>query len=367
MRLKPSTWTMLGICLGMLLLNLLARCSTAFSDWYMLHIFPIFSGLWSRLSGLFPFSVGEVLIILGVLALLLVPLSFVVLLVVFKRHRRRIARIYGKTLGWFLTWLLSVETLHFFLLYHCTPFGERYFPHAQDTYSRAEVLAVYEAVIREANAAAETVARDEAGYFVMTDDLQTEAKRAMQKLSETYPQFQGYYPNAKPIMHSYIMTQQYILGIYYPFTMESNYNADVYPINLPNTICHEFSHLKGYMSEDEAGFLAFLACQGSESADFRYSGYINALEYLMDPGAEADVDGSVTALISPKVWQDLYCYVPEDYWEEHEEEELISTEIMQEAASTAIDTSLKLNGVEDGEKSYGRMVNLLLDYYLYNE
>lgn len=28
-----------------------------------------------------------------------------------------------------------------------------------------------------------------------------------------------------------------------------------------------------------------------------------------------------------------------------------------------METSLKLNGVEDGKRSYGRMVDLLLDWY----
>ncbi len=363
MRLKKSTWVMFGICVLMLLLNVLARCSRGFSNWYAETIFPLLSGLWSRFTGLFPFSVGEILIILGVAALLLVPVSFLVLMLFVKPHRRTIARIYGKTIGWVLTWLLSVETLHFFLLYQRTPFGETYAPVSDGTYSTEEVLFAYESLILEANAAAQEVARDENGQFLLTDDLQTEAKLAMQRLGETYPQFAGYYPDAKPIQCSFFMTQQYLLGVYFPFSMEANYNPDVCPINLPNTICHEFSHLKGNMLEDEAGFLAFLACMESDSADFRYSGCIQALEYMMEPGKEADADGSVTALISDEVWADLYCYVPENYWEDNAELEFIPTDTVQEVANTAIDTSLKINGVEDGEKSYDRIVNLLLDYY----
>jgi hypothetical protein len=32
-----------------------------------------------------------------------------------------------------------------------------------------------------------------------------------------------------------------------------------------------------------------------------------------------------------------------------------------------MEASLKLNGVEDGKKSYGRMVDLLLDWYYTDE
>ena len=28
--------------------------------------------------------------------------------------------------------------------------------------------------------------------------------------------------------------------------------------NIPHTICHELSHLKGYMREDEANFIGYL-------------------------------------------------------------------------------------------------------------
>ena len=44
--------------------------------------------------------------------------------------------------------------------------------------------------------------------------------------------------------------------------------------NIPHTICHELSHLKGFMREDEANFIGYLACIGSDSPDFRYSGYL---------------------------------------------------------------------------------------------
>ncbi|MBQ7012743.1 MAG: DUF3810 domain-containing protein [Oscillospiraceae bacterium] len=362
---RHLSWMIMGsICLCMVLLNVLARLSTPFSDWYADTIFPVLSGLWSGLTGAVPFSVGEVLLVIGVLALVLVPVSFLVLMLSMKPHRRLIRCIYGQVVGWVLTWILSVESLHFFLLYHTTPFGDRYYPDASDTYSNAEVLAVYEALILDVNEAAKNVARDENGQFILTDDLQTEAKAAMQKLGETYPRYSGNYPDAKPIYHSFFMTQQYLLGVYFPFSMEANYNPDVCPANLPNTLCHEFSHLKGNMYEDEAGFLAFLACTGSDSADFRYSGYLNALEYMMDAGSEADADGTVSAQIAPEVWADLFEYVPENYWEDNAEQEFIPTETVQEVASAAIDTSLKINGVEDGEKSYGRIVNLLLDYYL---
>ena len=43
--------------------------------------------------------------------------------------------------------------------------------------------------------------------------------------------------------------------------------------------------------------------------------------------------------------------------------EVFSFDIISKVSSKINDSSLKSNGVSDGEKSYGRMVDLLLSYY----
>lgn len=45
---------------------------------------------------------------------------------------------------------------------------------------------------------------------------------------------------------------QQLCGVYSPFTVEANYNGDMPDYNVPHTLCHELSHLKGFMREDEA-------------------------------------------------------------------------------------------------------------------
>lgn len=366
MTMKRSALTMGILCIFMLLLNIIARCSAAFSDWYAAHIFPVLSGFWARISGIFPFSAGEALICLAVIIGVPALLAFPFLMGFVKKQRRTILKIYGTVIGWILTWLFTVLTLHFFILYQCTPLGEQYYPDAPEAYTAAEIRPVIEAMIAETNALAETVARDENGHFTLTDDLQSNAKTAMQGLSEEFPQFSGFYPDAKAIHFSYVMSHQWITGIYYPFTMEANYNQDICPIVLPYTICHEYTHLKGNIFEDEANFLAFLACIESSSPDFRYSGYIQAMEYMLDIAWEIDPEGALAGQLSQTAWMDMYEFVPAGYWEEEENElpDLIPDEVVEEVSGTLLDANLKMNGVEDGRLSYGRMVDLILDYYI---
>lgn len=366
MKLSKQTITMLVICLLMILLNLAARLFPSFIDFYIVHIFPVLSAFWSRLTGLLPFSLGEWLIIVGiVLVIAAVPGYLLLLLFTKKDARPKAARIYGKFYGWIFTVVFSLVTLHFTMLYQGTQLSESL---GEVSYSSEEVLDVVRQLVDGANRESFHVARDNDGHFIMTDDLMTEAKHCMETLSHTTPQFKGYYPDAKPIYHSYFFSQEGLLGIYFPHTMEANYNPAVYPINLPVTICHEYTHLKGNIFEDEAGYYAFLACIGSDSADFRYSAYISALEWMnVDFGEDEAAWEAYYAImddLSVGARTDLYSFVPDDFWDIHEEQEVIPTDIVNDTANTVMDTSLKINGIPSGSQSYYGMTALLLHYYL---
>lgn len=366
MKLSKSTIAMLIICILMLLLNIGSRFCRPAVDFYITYIFPLFSGFWSRISGLVPFSVGEWMIVIGIaLVILAVPVYLLMLLLTKKEHHPKAARIYGTFYGWVLTGVFTAVTLHFTVLYQGTQLSGEI---GEVTYDNAEVLSVVRLLADGANREAKLVARDADGYFIMTDELIPGAKECMARLSADYPQFRGYYPDAKPIYHSYFFSQQNLLGIYYPHSMEANYNPVVYPVNLPVTICHEYTHLKGNIFEDEAGYYAFLACMKSDSADFRYSGYISALEWLnVDFGSDEaawDEYHAIMDALDPGVRMDMYAYVPDDFWNDHREEEFIPTEIVSDTADVVMDTSLKVNGVSEGTKSYHGMIALLLHYYM---
>ena len=76
----------------------------------------------------------------------------------------------------------------------------------------------------------------------------------MKGLADEYPQFKSWYPYPKPLIHPRLLSVQQLTGVYSPFTVEANYNSEIPAYNIPHTICHELSHLKGYMREDEANF-----------------------------------------------------------------------------------------------------------------
>jgi hypothetical protein len=208
--------------------------------------------------------------------------------------------------------------------------------------------------------------RDADGNVVYSGDIEQEAIAAMQNLGRSYDQLDGFYPQPKPLAASYFFSQQYICGYYFPFTMEANYNDVMYIMNYPASICHELAHLRGYIYEDEANMIGYLACVKSGNPFLEYSGYLSVLYYLDNDFYDA-VGCDINAYLSqPEIdWQvDLdNIFLKEEDWERIEEEAIIETEVVDAVSDSFTDSVLVVNGVEDGIKSYSRVVQLLLLYY----
>ena len=351
------------LILLMVLLNVLARFCRPFADFYVTEIFPYISTAVSFVTGLLPFSLGEMLTLCGIILVIVgIPL-FLLLLIFRKGKRKKTAAFAGTLLLWILCYITTTETMNCFIMYQCTPFAERYFPNAHE-HTDEEIMGLYDILAQKCNELSKKVPRDEHNRFMLTCDFQTEAKKAMKHAGETYPQLKGFYPNAKPIQFSYFMSQTYTTGIYLPYTIEANYNDDMVRTNLPFTVCHELSHLKGIIQEDEANFLAFIAAAGSDNIEFQYAGYLEAFEYVDNALWKNDLyDHALDNPVSEEVQNDCYRFLPENYWEENAEKEIIPTEAVSEASETFFDTNIKMNGREEGILTYSLVVQLLLDYY----
>lgn len=443
--LRKSRIAYAGIAVLTVLLNVAAWNSSAFSDWYIAHVFPIWVGTYGRVTGLLPFSVGEWLIVAGLVLVALVLLSGILwmgvgataaLRAVFRRQKRQsetsgawpeghqelkesAARLEGRQelkepgvrtqqrqepaasvsrAGWygrfsrrlyrFFAWTLLIVclimTLNCFILYHASTFSEHYFGEDDNEYGLEELIAVYNMVAEQCNRLASAMERDEDGMVLYKGslgkdgellDMADMAREMMRKLGEEYSQLDGFYPRPKALWSSDFMCQQHMQGYYFPFSMEANYNDVMHILNKPSTMCHELAHLRGYIYEDEANFIGYLACVQSEDAFFQYAGYLSVLTYLYNDLYKAWKEGQaayeeavaaiVPVAVEPQVWTDNIFVVQEE-WDRINGKALIDTEVVDKAADVFIDTNLKVNGVADGAVSYSRVVRLLLQYYRYH-
>lgn len=342
-------------------LSIIPRKSVAFAEWYATHVYVIWQAILSRISGIFPFSIYELLIIIGIIIVFYIIVRTIYLAI--KKRGRRILTMFGRFVVLLIT-IVLLYVLNCGVNYHRRPFS--YYSGLTINKESPEVL-IYLGLdlIERANALVpyiDTVDMGEDGQiFSLADtDARIEAVLAMNKLGETYSVLSGYYPKPKPVLFSKVMSYEFITGVYSAFSIEANYNNDVTDNTIPFTMCHELSHLRGFMREDEANFIAYLACIGSDNVNIQYSGYTEALGYVLNSIYKefgAEVYTKVYLMMDPQIMRD---YNHESiYWDAFETP-------VAEVADAVNNVYLQANAQTDGVKSYGRMVDLLIAYYLAN-
>ncbi|MCR5402456.1 MAG: DUF3810 domain-containing protein [Butyrivibrio sp.] len=368
--MKKNLFSIVLITISVIIL-VLSWVSTGFADAYTDHVFPVITQSYACFTSIFPFSVGELLLLLGVIIIfsLVVYMAAELFLFLLKKRRGRVIKTAAFMIGRILPNLLSVVmlimVLNCFVLYHCSPIKAG--QNAGSDHSLSELTELRDYLVNKCNVMAADMERDKDGSIIYTGDMQQQARLGMEKLKDKYKRLDGFYALPKPLTFSWFMSQQYMQGYYFPFSMEANYNDYMYIANKPFTMCHELAHTHGYIYEDEANFLGFLGCILSGDEFFEYSGYLGILIYVNNDfySAVGRDEYNEHVSMSDDVKYDLQ-FLTDSAWEKVERESFLDTETVKKAADTFIDTNLKVNGVSSGKVSYSHVVSLLMDYYAEN-
>lgn len=351
-------WILLFLPAALLSLYAASRSSEIAEHVFARGVFKVISFLLAHITALLPFSLMEFGIIVLPVFVTGLLIWFIVSLV---RHREHRGFRAAKAV---LNVLCAGSIAVFLLIIGCSVNYYRYplSSYLELTVEPAAKEELYELVTKlsgEANELREELAQfeDEEGVYtlsVSTRQLGKEAVKAFALLSEKYPVFDGYYPQPKRIFFSRVMSETQLTGMFCPFTMEANVNVDVPDYSIGSTMCHELAHLNGFIREDEANYIAYLACVASENIELRYSGIMEAL--ILSGNAlyrsDATLYSQARALYSEGVNRDLRANSL--YWAQFEDTVISNT------AEKINDTYLKANHQTDGIQSYGRMVDLLL-------
>jgi hypothetical protein len=216
-------------------------------------------------------------------------------------------------------------------------------------------------LLDEAIDSGENLLHDENGRTVFAPSnlyMANRAKAEFEKFCEDYKIMKigfGKSGTPKPVICSEIMAYLQISGVFSPYTFEANICKAGPDFLRGSTMMHEQSHLRGYMNEAESNFIAYLACANSKDDYFRYSGTSLALIYSMNALYSADYERWYELRIQYSDYLDADMRAQNAYIDAHDTK-------VAEVSDAVNDTYLKLNDQQDGVRSYGKMVDLLLAY-----
>ncbi len=322
------------------------------------YVYPFFANSLGWLLSLVPFSVMEILAVLLILGVILY-LIFAIRRISkdrprWKHHLYRLGLniLCAGSVGYFCF------VLFMGLNYHRASITEYLDLQVQKS-SSEELYALCELLVNDADFYRKNLPENEAGVAQLADggfyETADSARAAYARLSQKIPVLKAANVRNKPLLSSKLFSTVLTTGIYIPF--ESGINVDIPAHTVPATMCHELTHFRGFMREDEANFLAYLACMESERADFRYSGTLMAFGYAFDALYQEDRElaRKIAKQCDAGMLADLKA--EEDYWAPYRDTFISNT------ADQIYENYLHANDQESGLKSYGEMIDLLLAYY----
>lgn len=346
-------WLTLLAPIGYLLQQITAKVPYLIETVYVPSIYVPLTKLSSRISGLVPFSIAEIGLILLVI---LVPTLFL---------RHLIHGIRKKNFQRLFTYLIHIvviSSIWYFLsvpawtLNYNRPSIAELTGLSIKPSSAEELERVSEVLIEKVNQLRDLVVEDETGYMQLNDtgnQFLTRSIAGYHAVSDQFPFLGGLYGNPKPVLLSELLSRTHIVGIYTLTTAEANVDIHIPPLFRPSTAMHELAHMRGIAREDEANFVAWLTCNAHPDVDFQYSGNVLALIHVSNAlySADADAYTRIYSQFGEGLRRDLER--EHQYWKHYES-------VVNKVAEATNDAYLKFNGQVDGVKSYGRMVDLML-------
>ena len=341
-----------------LLTALAARLPLWVETVYSQRIFFVTNQLLSLITGIFPFSLAEILVTTTIIIILVSFIRFCIRLLKLKEKRiQAVVHFFFKSLV-----LISVIYIGFVFLwglnYYRLSFANLAGLEVRQS-SIGELEGLCRLLIERANNLRDRAQENSNGVMELRNGRDNAFKTAaagFKNAAEYFPQLGGNYGRPKKVLLSELMSYAGITGVYFPFTGEANVNNTIPDYILPSTITHEMAHQRGFAREDEANYIAYVACKLHPNPDFQYSGTLLALTYSMNTLRRYDPD--LAAVLreeySEAVKRDLSDW--SRFWQQYEGP-------IEEISEKVNDTYLKANRQKDGVYSYDRMVSLLLAEY----
>ena len=307
-----------------------------------------------KLFSYFPFSIGDCL-------------YFICLIFIFYW-------LWKKKKSWKLLWnsnllqIISVFSVVYFLFhllwglnYYREPLYKKM--KINRDYSDIELLNFTKKIIQKTNETQLQITNCDSVKVVLPYSIKTIFEKSTigyNSLSIRYHFFKYSNPCVKKSLFSLPLTYMGFGGYLNPFTNEAQVNYLLPAYSLPNTCCHEMAHQMGFASESECNFIGFLASTSNDDLYFKYSGYSLALHYCLSNWSERNP--KVLKQLLPTINKGILKNFKEsnDFWKSYQTP-------IEKVFLIIYDNFLKMNKQEEGLDSYSKFIDLLVNYYKYNQ
>ena len=358
-RLKWRHWVLLVL----LSLITLTKLIPLWGFIYTTRIYPIIGTFLSPISGLFPFSVGDIFIALSIVWVFFYPIYEI-------KWRKQLAKrffflaakrgcypkkkvVFGRVaeyLLWVYAWFYIAWGLNY---------------SQPNIYCRTGMkpVEVSEAKFREfAYRYADSINSLSEEFNGMVDDgLKNRVRDAVLKGYNEIGAKEGInapfnqHPHAKTMLFTPLSSMSGVTGSMGPFFCEFTLNGDIRPHDYPAIYAHEFAHLLGIANEGEANFYSYIVCTASSDKAVKFSGYyhifFHVLRNVFDILGEKEGE-KFLKYIRPEIIQ--LARSDRQYWIGKR------CKALDAAQDFIFDLYLRGNHVAEGRKSYSGVVGLIL-------
>lgn len=341
-----------------IVLTILIKWISWYPGWvernYTYGVYPLISKLQRFLFGWLPFSIGD--LFYGFLVLVILYKAFRFFRVIFQK---KFTRKY---------FIMSLQQLIFLFLFIYVSFNllwglnyNRQGISAQlgiqvKTYTLEDLNTLTFTLQKHLNNYAEQVTEEQRITYNKKRNLFNEASDAYREVGQQYS-FLNYKPKSvKPSLFSYLGNYLGFQGYYNPFSGEAQVNTTIPRFLEPFVTAHEIAHQLGYAKENEANFVAFLACRYSSSPVLKYSLYFDMYNYAI-----GEVNKRDTALartfqenLHPQVVKDIKEF--RDFYKRYKNP-------VEPVITWFYGHYLKANNQPAGKQTYNEVVAWLIAYY----
>lgn len=311
----------------------------AIESWYSRGVYPLWQRTATTIANFVPFALFDVMLAVFAVA---------VAVMIVRARRARAWRAAGLRLLWLAAIVAIWFQLAWGLNYRRVPIAEALALDVEGPAAQAGALDRFaRAVAAQTAATAADLDRDTPMTPQrMLAELSAGFDRAQQRLGLTRLARAG---RPKYSLFDFYFRWAAIDGVTNPLIPETMIVSGLTPAEAYATVAHEWAHLAGYASEDEANFVGWLACLEA-GGGARYNGWLFAL--MKAAGAAPPAQARVwIAQAGPTAARDL---------EAIRARLLSSSPTVRRAASAAYDGFLRANRVEGGIASYDAVLQLML-------